>query len=291
MSCEPPLGWGPPWSTGRPPPWVTGPMPPESAVAHWQPRPQGYFYNAYSGAEHEPMAIDEAELYPSGPEAEIDDPSNYEAAMEVDYPTTPNAFTGVDMSAGPSVAPAPTMSIPYGYTEAPRTPLRRSLGRAITDYFSPSRSPLRTRSQSVVSTVTIGTPRRNPTNPYTPQRTPRKPTACHPNLEPHLSDASSDPPTTPRRRKNKTGEPFHPLFAELLAHEIEVLTYRLANLQLVGTDPSIATDVCTVFDSAGVSSDAAGSELTVVSNYGHLVSELGVEGAEEFLKSVFKGSR
>lgn len=202
-------------------------------------------------------------------EAEMNDMYGCDVGMELDLPTFPSDPMDVDVATEASYlqATAAGPSSGYYHSEEPRTPRRRPLGRAVTTFYdngepsSPTPSLIRTRSYAVLTAVT-NTPKRNPTIPYTPQRTDRKPSAPHPILEPRQHDGSPYcPPTTPRRKRRVDSE-IHPLFAALTEHEIEVLTERLARLRISsGSGDEMNWE--TLSDAASYLS-AAGSDATTV---------------------------
>ena len=168
------------------------------------------------------------------------------------------------------------------------------MGANAEEPFSPTKSLARTRSYAVLTAVTK-TPKRNPTAPYTPQRTQRKPSAPHPVLELRQHDGSPYcPPTTPRR-KQRVGEPgIDPLFSELLKYEIDLLTLRFADLRIVCGVPTGATAWSTASDFASYLS-VAGSDATAVSSLERLANkdddDEDLDVALEFLREVMKDVR
>ena len=225
-----------------------------------------------------------------------------EARMEIDVPTIPSDPMDIDSVATEASYPQATEAGPSSgyYFREPRTPRRRPLGRAVTtgisvgEPFSPTKSLARTRSYAVLTAVT-NTPKRNPTAPYTPQRTQRKPSAPHPVLEPRQHDGSPYcPPTTPRR-KRRVGDPdIDPLFNELLEYEIDLLTLRFADLRIFCNLTTGATNWSTASDFASYLS-VAGSDATAVSSVERFAHKDGedeeFDAALEFLRDVMKDVR
>lgn len=221
---------------------------------------------------------------------EIDPPAILSDPMDIDFLAADTSYMQAT-GAGPSSG--------Y-YLEEPKTPPRRPLGRAVTmaanggETFSPTKSLARTRSYAVLTAVT-NTPKRNPTAPYTPQRTQRKPSAPHPVLEVRQQDGSPYcPPTTPRRKQRFTDPKIDPLFSELLKYEIEVLTRRFADLRIVCNVPTGMGAWDTASDFASYLS-VAGSDATAVSSLERLSHKDDEDGdfdvTLEFLRDVMKDVR
>lgn len=222
--------------------------------------------------------------------------------MEVDPPTASSDPMEVDVVTGASSYTQATAGYSGSYyCEEPRTPRRRPLGRAITvacnteENFSPTKSLVRTRSYAVLTAVT-NTPKRNPTMPYTPQRTQRKPSASHSILETRQHDGSPYcPPTTPRRKRRVVDPDIDPLFNELTEHQIELLTQRLAALRIGYNDSDDETGWDdTLSECASYLSVAGSSDTTVVPPllerlaFKDLSEDDDLDAALEYLRDVMK---